>query len=106
MRTLSVPSAIDMSQQGRQSDLKSGCAVQCAAVGPDLKTGVLWVLFNSIDGGTQHRFEGIILGKFYLIIYKSVFSEKSPLWKVFSSRIPVDGISVHEAWVNSGAPFL
>src|SRR6218665_1692275 len=68
LRTLSK--AAYNRRQGRQSGFKTG-----RVVGPGLKTGGVVCPKHSTGGGTLHRFEGVILGFFYLIIiiYRSVY---------------------------------
>lgn len=46
---------------GRQSDLKSGCVAD-----PEMKTGSVVDPKHLTDGGTQHKFEGIIVEIFLL----------------------------------------
>ena len=64
-----------------------GMKTRCV-VGPGWKTGGVVDSKNSTDGGT-YQVRGHHPRNIYLIIYKSLYSEKSPLFKVFASHIPV-----------------
>ena len=56
------------------------------------KTGYVVGPINSIDcrGTYYHTFEGIILGIFLFNYIDIVLFLKSPLWKVFSTDVPVN----------------